>query len=355
MPVATLHRLLFGRLSLLALACIPSLAVAQESLTRREGFQSIWASIRRPAYETRDDFDDVKDGAPGSLEINYARSRGLLDEIPNFYPDDGMVWEDAVIWLMRTRNVADVDDMGREDLPALLARYPIVGANQDLSGPISRDELTTLILQFDTMLREEVHEASLYGEKWHGKGTAFGEPFDMHAMTAAHRTFPHNTLVKVTNVANGKSVTVRINDRGPFVEGRDMDLSLAAFLLIEERSKGILNARFERLGDVSLVSGCSPLGERREQQRISRDLYLTSGVPHRHILGEELQLKANGSFVVRSIRHPDGSQVRVQDFVLPEETFIFTPQTEGEYVFSIGNGTGRQRQMKMKVVSCTNP
>ena len=81
----------------------------------------------------------------------------------------------------------------------------------------------------DQKLRDEVHEVSLYGEQFHGDGTAFGEKFDMYALTAAHRSFPHNTLVKVTNVENEKTVTVRINDRGPYVEGRDMDLSVAAF------------------------------------------------------------------------------------------------------------------------------
>src|SRR5688572_10703338 len=62
--------------------------------------------------------------------------------------------------------------------------------------------------------------ASYYAHKYHGRTTASGERFDMNAMTAAHRTLPFGTRVRVTNRENGKSVVVRINDRGPFVKGR---------------------------------------------------------------------------------------------------------------------------------------
>ncbi|MCU0607054.1 MAG: septal ring lytic transglycosylase RlpA family protein [Candidatus Edwardsbacteria bacterium] len=70
--------------------------------------------------------------------------------------------------------------------------------------------------------------ASYYGKEFHGRRTASGEPFDMDALTAAHRTLPFGTVVRVTNVKNGKSVKVRINDRGPFIAGRIIDLSYAA-------------------------------------------------------------------------------------------------------------------------------
>ncbi|WP_249171893.1 septal ring lytic transglycosylase RlpA family protein [Erythrobacter sp. JK5] len=70
--------------------------------------------------------------------------------------------------------------------------------------------------------------ASFYGRKFHGRRTANGERFDMSALTAAHRTLPFGTLVRVTNPRNGREVTVRINDRGPFVRGRSIDLSRAA-------------------------------------------------------------------------------------------------------------------------------
>lgn len=70
--------------------------------------------------------------------------------------------------------------------------------------------------------------ASWYGPDFHGKKTANGESYDMHANTAAHKTLPMNTIVRVTNLNNNKSTVVRINDRGPFVDGRIIDLSYAA-------------------------------------------------------------------------------------------------------------------------------
>ncbi|CAL9349731.1 Endolytic peptidoglycan transglycosylase RlpA [Nocardiopsis dassonvillei] len=72
-------------------------------------------------------------------------------------------------------------------------------------------------------------EASFYGADFAGRTTANGETFDPNAMTAAHKTLPFGTMVQVTNPGNGKSVTVRINDRGPFIAGRCLDLSTAAF------------------------------------------------------------------------------------------------------------------------------
>lgn len=72
---------------------------------------------------------------------------------------------------------------------------------------------------------DEVGIASWYGPKFHGKPTASGEPYDMHALTAAHKTLPLGTRVKVRHLENGREVTLKINDRGPFVNKRIIDLS----------------------------------------------------------------------------------------------------------------------------------
>lgn len=69
--------------------------------------------------------------------------------------------------------------------------------------------------------------ASYYGADFHGKPTASGETYDMYALTCAHKTLPFGTMLQVTNLENGASVVVRVNDRGPFVEGRVLDLSYA--------------------------------------------------------------------------------------------------------------------------------
>ena len=75
---------------------------------------------------------------------------------------------------------------------------------------------------------EQVGEASFYGAGFHGKKTATGEKFDQNDKTAAHPTLPLGTKATVTNLENGASVDVRINDRGPYVKGRDIDLSKGA-------------------------------------------------------------------------------------------------------------------------------
>ena len=82
--------------------------------------------------------------------------------------------------------------------------------------------------------------ASFYGEEWNGRRTANGEIFNTYELTAAHKTLPFGTKVKVVNKTNGKSVIVRINDRGPFVKGRTIDLSKKAFQSIANIKKGIL-------------------------------------------------------------------------------------------------------------------
>ena len=70
--------------------------------------------------------------------------------------------------------------------------------------------------------------ASWYGEAFHGRKTASGEIYDMNGLTCAHRTLPFGTVLRVLNTGNGKSVTVRVNDRGPYVSGRIVDLSRGA-------------------------------------------------------------------------------------------------------------------------------
>ena len=82
--------------------------------------------------------------------------------------------------------------------------------------------------------------ASFYGEKWNGRRTANGEIFNTYELTAAHKSLPFGTKVKVVNKTTGKSVVVRINDRGPFVKGRTLDLSKKAFQSIASIKKGVL-------------------------------------------------------------------------------------------------------------------
>jgi rare lipoprotein A len=91
----------------------------------------------------------------------------------------------------------------------------------------------------------EVGTASWYGEDFDGKPTASGEPYNMYDLTAAHPSLPLGTLVKVTNLRNRRSVVVRINDRGPVVPGRIIDLSYGAASTLKFKAQGIQRVRLD--------------------------------------------------------------------------------------------------------------
>jgi len=93
----------------------------------------------------------------------------------------------------------------------------------------------------------EIGKASYYGKEWDGKRTASGERLNIYALTAAHKSLPFNTRVKVTRLDNYKSVIVRINDRGPFVPGRIIDLTDGAAARIGLLNDGIATVKVEVL------------------------------------------------------------------------------------------------------------
>ncbi len=95
--------------------------------------------------------------------------------------------------------------------------------------------------------REEIGDASFYAGRHQGKPTASGETFDKNALTAAHRSLPFGTRLEVTNLGNDRSVVVRVNDRGPFVRGRIVDLSLAAAKALGMAKDGVTRVRLQPL------------------------------------------------------------------------------------------------------------
>jgi rare lipoprotein A len=95
---------------------------------------------------------------------------------------------------------------------------------------------------------EEIGLASWYGDRFHGRPTATGETFDMNALTAAHKTLPLPGLVEVTNLENGRTVVLRVNDRGPFVDGRIIDLSRGAARELGLLERGVGRVRVRYLG-----------------------------------------------------------------------------------------------------------
>jgi len=110
--------------------------------------------------------------------------------------------------------------------------------------------------------------ASWYGPNFHAKKTSNGERYNMFAFTAAHKTLPMNTMVRVTNKNNGKSVVVRINDRGPFVKGRIIDLSYIAGKKIGIDKTGIAPVHLEVLGFDSHIAKMVKNGKTGHTQRV---------------------------------------------------------------------------------------
>ncbi len=102
---------------------------------------------------------------------------------------------------------------------------------------------------------DEVGMASWYGDRFDGRPTATGEIFDMNALTAAHRTLPLPGLVEVTNLENGRRVVLRVNDRGPFVDGRIIDLSRGAAQELGLLERGVGRVRVRYVGRAPRLAG----------------------------------------------------------------------------------------------------
>ncbi len=132
--------------------------------------------------------------------------------------------------------------------------------------------------------------ASWYGGEFHGRRTSSGEIFDQNEMTAAHPTLPFGTIVEVTNLENGRAATVRINDRGPFVRGRIIDLSYAAARVLGVVGPGTARVRIEvvtkeperdGISTVSVQVGAFVVQEnayamKRALEKIGEDVYVSS-------------------------------------------------------------------------------
>jgi rare lipoprotein A len=113
------------------------------------------------------------------------------------------------------------------------------------SAPSSSTQIKPGIPKLGKAQPYQVGTASWYGEDFDGKPTASGEDYDMYDMTAAHPTLPLGSYVKVTNLHNGRAVVVKVNDRGPIVPGRIIDLSYGAAQVLEFQHKGLQRVRLD--------------------------------------------------------------------------------------------------------------
>lgn len=112
----------------------------------------------------------------------------------------------------------------------------------------------------------EVGMASWYGDDFHAKKTANGERYDMNTLTAAHRTLPLPSIVKVTNLENGRSLVLRVNDRGPYVKDRIIDISKRGAQLLGYQTKGVTKVRVEILAKESKALKAAMLGKSVETE-----------------------------------------------------------------------------------------
>jgi rare lipoprotein A len=124
--------------------------------------------------------------------------------------------------------------------------YITMGGNANPATEMTRSTFAELVYRY-LKSKEGCRYGggSFYSDWFEGRGTSSGEPYKAAELTAAHRTLPFNTIIKVTNLENGKSVTVRVNDRGPYITGRVVDLSRTAFEQIAYTGQGVIWVEYQ--------------------------------------------------------------------------------------------------------------
>ncbi len=164
------------------------------------------------------------------------------------------------------------------------------------------------------LIAEETGYASYYAGKFQGRLTANGEVFDTRRFTAAHKTLPFNTIVRVTNLKTGESTLVRINDRGPFVEGRIIDLSRAAAAAIGMVGDGVVRVSVEivSLGD----------GETYHHGGYAPDLFNIQAGSYRELTNAEASRETLKSVGFSAVLEPAGDLVRLIIPDIPREDVL---------------------------------
>lgn len=191
--------------------------------------------------------------------------------------------------------------------------------------------------------------SSWYGPNFHGKCTSNGEVYDMHARTAAHKTWPMDTMVRVKNLQNGKSTIVRINDRGPFVRGRIIDCSYTAGKEIGLDKMGIAKVSVEVLGFAGKVESAAAIAKQKRDHTQKRIVLSNFGVQvgafRRHEGAKTYQRKYSALYtryntIVRRFDDIDGSplyRVWLMGFRSEEEARDFKDNNDLAGAFIVRN------------------
>ena len=157
-----------------------------------------------------------------------------------------------------------LSSLSREDAPRGLASAAPVAFAKPYAGPPYQVAGKWYVPAYEPNY-DEIGIASWYGPTFHGKESATGETFDEMAMTAAHPTLPIPSLDRVTNTENGKTVIVRLNDRGPFVDDRIIDLSKAAGAALDLHGKGTAKVRVQYVGPAPAEANAAPVQPATQQ------------------------------------------------------------------------------------------
>jgi rare lipoprotein A len=158
----------------------------------------------------------------------------------NFYSRAFNIW---LLLLTLSLFALSVNSIGPKTSKVSVKRENLALANSVLSG----SEKKMLRMGLKRSHRVSYSKASWYGAYFHGRTTANMEIFNKNLLTAAHKTLPLNTYLLVTNLNNGKEVIVRVNDRGPYITGREIDLSEAAARHLGSHARGVVPIRYEIL------------------------------------------------------------------------------------------------------------
>lgn len=244
----------------------------KQEITRAEALKVISLATGKIMEEELDNivppeepiFTDIENEAWYTNYLFIAKSKNIINGYPDgsFKPNDQInLVETLKIYLEclerleypdpSTLNFADTSPEG------WYAKYVAYAANQetlDISAKneifpdkkMTRGDFAEIIYRLQKSYENNYKfgKATFYGKAVQGHRTASGETFDMNSFTAAHKTLPFGTIVEVTNLSNGKTVEVKINDRGPFGAGRVIDLSSAAFEQLASLGTGIINVQY---------------------------------------------------------------------------------------------------------------